>query len=156
MPEEYPAWAGTKYIEPCLKTTFADGVRDTVLRFVRAELVDGAQPTLRITLHDEYYPLELALYYRVHEQHDLIERWVEITNAGSTPVALERVFSALWHLPWGGQYRLSYLTGRWFDEWQLHREPLPAGVKVVDSRRLTTSHASNPWFAIDRGGADLL
>ena len=41
MQEEYPAYAGTKYTEPCLKTTFADGVRDTVLRFAGAEVVEG-------------------------------------------------------------------------------------------------------------------
>ena len=90
----------------------------------------------------------------MHEQHDLIERWVEIKNTGDTPLNLERVFTALWHLPWGGQYRLSYVYGRWFDEWQLHREPLQAGVKALESRRLTTSHQSNPWFAVDRGSAD--
>ncbi len=157
--EEYPAYAGAKYVEPCLKTTFADGVRDTVLRFAGVEEVTGEEaaggkPTLRVTLVDEYYPLEVLLYYRAHEEHDLIERWAEIKNTGEAPVALERVFSALWHLPWGGQYRLSYLTGRWFDEWQLHRQPLDVGIKVCESRRLTTSHASNPWFALDRGGAD--
>ncbi|MBK8047485.1 MAG: hypothetical protein IPK16_10385 [Anaerolineales bacterium] len=32
-PEEYPAYAGVKYSEPCLKATFANGVRDTVLKF---------------------------------------------------------------------------------------------------------------------------
>jgi alpha-galactosidase len=154
MLEEYPAYAGTKYVEPCLKTTFGDGVRDTVLRFAVAEVITGDKPQVRVTLHDEHYPLRLVLGYRLHEQHDLIERWVEVKNEGDTPTNLERVFTALWHLPWGGQYRLSYVYGRWFDEWQLHREPLQAGVKVVESRRLTTSHTSNPWFAVDRGNAD--
>ena len=54
----------------------------------------------------------------------------------------------------GGQYRLSYVSGRWFDEWQHPREPLQAGVKALESRRMTTSHQSNPWFAVDRGSAD--
>ena len=27
-PEEYPAHGGLKFVEPCLKATFADGVRD--------------------------------------------------------------------------------------------------------------------------------
>lgn len=153
-PEEYPAYAGTKYVEPCLKTTFADGVRDTVLHFVEAEVQQAGKPMLRVTLHDVHYPLAVTLCYRLHEQHDLIERWAEITNEGDTPIALERVFSALWHLPWGGEYRLSSLTGRWFDEWHLQCEPLLRGAKVLESRRLTTSHSANPWFAVDRGGAD--
>ena len=154
MQEEYPAYAGTKYIEPCLKTTFADGVRDTVLRFGGAEIVEGDKPGVRVMLRDEHYPLAVAVCYSVHEEHDLVERWIEIKNTGDTPVDVERIFTALWHLPWGGEYRLSYLYGRWFDEWQLHREPLQAGVKTLESRRITTSHQSNPWFAVDRGSAD--
>src|SRR5690606_13531957 len=73
---------------------------------------------------------------------------------GDAPITLERVWSAMWHLPWGGQYRLSHLFGRWMEEWQLRRELLQPGVKVKESRRITTSHSANPWFAIDRGGAD--
>ena len=155
VPEEYPAYAGAKFVEPCLKTTFADGVRDTVLRFGAAEVV--GENELRVTLRDAHYPLTVVLCYRVHETHDLIERWAEISNTGNTggaPITLERVWSALWHLPWDGQYRLSHLFGRWFEEWQLRRELLQPGVKVKESRRITTSHNANPWFAIDRGGAD--
>ena len=153
-PEEYPAYAGAKYVEPCLKATFADGVRDVVLTFAGADAVEAPQPELRITLRDAHYPLDVVLHYRAHEAHDLIERWVEVTNRGDAPVTLERVWSALWHLPWGGDYRLSHLSGRWLDEWQLQREPLRPGVKVMESRRITTSHHAKPWFAVDRGAAD--
>lgn len=65
--------------------------RDTVLRFAGVEVQKESKPTLRVTLHDDYYPLTVTLCYRAHEQHDLIERWAEITNAGNTPVNLERV-----------------------------------------------------------------
>jgi alpha-galactosidase len=147
-PEEYPAYAGVKYSEPSLKVTLANGVRDTVLQFVAAEVADD---TLILTLRDANYPLSVALHYRVHADHDLIERRVAVTNTGAEPATLERVWSADWHLPWGGDYRLSHVSGRWFDEWQLHREPLVAGVKIRESRRLTTSHHANPWFAVDRG-----
>ena len=122
-PEEYPAYAGAKYVEPCLKATFADGVRDVVLTFAGADAVEAPQPELRITLRDAHYPLDVVLHYRAHEAHDLIERWVEVTNRGDAPVTLERVWSALWHLPWGGDYRLSHLSGRWLDEWQLQAAP---------------------------------
>ncbi len=152
--EEYPAYAGAKYVEPCLKATFADGVRDVVLTFAGAEVVAGPLPELRVTLRDAHYPVEVLLHYRVHEAHDLVERWVEIINHGAAPVTLERAWSALWYLPWGGDYRLSHLSGRWLDEWRLQREPLRPGVKVKESRRITTSHHAKPWFAVDRGNAD--
>src|SRR4051812_705927 len=35
--EEYPGYEDIKFIDPCLKVTFADGVRDVVLRFEAAE-----------------------------------------------------------------------------------------------------------------------
>ena len=46
------------------------------------------------------------------------------------------------------------MFGRWFEEWQIRRELLQPGVKVKESRRITTSHTANPWFAVDRGAAD--
>jgi alpha-galactosidase len=153
-PEEYPGYAGMRYGEPCLKMTFADGVRDVVLRFVAAEVADDATPELRIHLRDVVYPLRVTLHYRLHEDYDLIERWVVIANNGDTPISVERIWSAQWHLPPGGDYRLSHLTGRWADEMHLRREPLVHGCKVLESRRLHTSHQHNPWFALDRGDAD--
>jgi alpha-galactosidase len=149
--EEYPAESGLKYIEPCFKALYADGVRDTVLRFEKAEQV---QDELRIHLRDDHEHLQFILHYRVHAAHDLLERWTDVINSGSTVITLERVLSAQWHLPRAGSYRLSHLSGHWADEWKLCREALTAGTKVLESRRLTTSHHANPWFAVDAGNAD--
>ena len=51
VPEEFPGHAGAKYIDPCLKVSFADGVRDVVLTFDSSELVQIASTkwTLNIT-----------------------------------------------------------------------------------------------------------
>ncbi len=151
LAEEYPAWAGLKYIEPCLKATFADGVRDVVLRFVEARREGDA---LTIELRDAIYPLAVELHYRLHAGHDLIERWAVLRNLGSSPIALERVWSAQWHVPTALARRLSHLTGRWADEWHLERVPLARGVTRLESRRLVTSHHHHPWFALDDGRAD--
>ncbi len=152
--EEFPAYAGPKYIDPCLKVTFFDGVRDTLLNYFSAEIKDlkGVQELI-LTLNDAYYPLQVKLHYRCHVEHDLIERWAEVENLGDHPITIERAFSAQWHFPRGSQYRLSHLAGRWLDETHLHREILHPGKLVLESRRLTTSHNANPWFALDRGSA---
>jgi alpha-galactosidase len=150
VPEEYPAHGGVKYVEPCLRVSFADGVRDLALRFAGAEVV-GEE--LRVRLRDAHYPLEVALHYRAHPAHDIVERWATLSNRGDAPVTLERAFSALWHLPRGEGYRLTHLTGRWADEGHLRRETLLHGVKVLESRRIATSHHHNPWFAVDQGAA---
>ena len=149
--EEYPAETGLKYIEPCFKATYPDGVRDTVLRFEKAEHSDNE---LRIHLRDAHEPLSLLLYYRLHAQYDLIERWAEVVNTGDAPITLERVFSAHLHLPRARPYHLSHLHGRWADEFHLTREPLTNGVKVLESRRLTTSHHASPWFAVDHSASE--
>src|SRR5258706_11834589 len=59
IPEEYPAYGGVKYIEPCLKVNFADGVRDLVLCFESAEPRGDA---LDIHLRDVHYPLRVTLH----------------------------------------------------------------------------------------------
>lgn len=153
-PEEYPGYGGLSYIDPCLKVTFADGVRDLVLQMDPANEASFSQTELTIHLRDAYYPLRVTLHYRVHPDYDLIERWVTLYNEGDQSITIERVFSAQWHLPGHENYRLTHVNGRWLDEFHLRREPLLPGIKVLESRRLTTSHQHNPWFALDRNHAD--
>jgi len=148
LPEEFPVFRGMFYQEPCLKATFSDGVRDTVLMF---DFTQTSQDGLRIDLKDVYYPLRVELHYRVHAKYDLIERWAEIYNESNQPITLERIFSAKWHFPNNQTYYFSHLAGRWYEEFRLYREELTPGVKVLESRRITTSHHHNPWFAIDKG-----
>ncbi len=150
-PEEYPGNNDIKFIEPAIKVTFADKVRDVVLRFSMAEVKDNA---LFIHLKDAAYPLRVTLVYRPLVEFDLIERYAILHNDGQDSIALERVFSAQWHLPYGDKYRFSHLAGRWLDEFHLIREPLTKGVKVIESRRIHTSHHHNPYFAVDKGNAD--
>jgi alpha-galactosidase len=147
VPEEYPGYGGSSYVEPCLKVTFHDGVRDVVLAFQGSEIRDGE---LRLSFHDAQYALLVTLHYRVHEDLDLIERRVTLENRGTEAMTVERAFSAQWHFPQRESYRLSHLAGRWLEETQLVREPLTPGLKILESRRLTTSHHHNPWFAVDR------
>ncbi|MFL5733852.1 MAG: alpha-galactosidase [Chloroflexia bacterium] len=154
-PEEYPGHGGIKFIDPCLKVTFANGVRDVVLRFAGYDLRDGPRDTseLQVHLKDRDYPLRVTLHYRVHEAYDLVERWATVANDDTAPIWIRRVWSAQWHMPTGVDYRLTHVSGRWLDEMHLRREPLTHGVKILESRRLTTSHQHNPWFAVDAGTA---
>ena len=151
--QEYPVYGGPDYTDPCLKLRFHDGVRDVVLRFESAETPLGDVPELCIHLRDEVYPLRVSLHYRLHEAHDLIERWVTLHNLGDAPIHLERVFSAQWHLPPGRAYTMRHMTGRWLDEWHMHRTALPEGITAIESRRMATSHHAHPWFSVDAGHA---
>lgn len=153
LQEEYPAYAGSSYIEPSIKVNLPDGVRDLVLDFVHAEVRDGDQHLI-IHLKDHFYAVKLELHYVIHPVYDLIERYAVLTNHTDNPISIERIFSAQWHMPVGDNHRLSYVHGKWAEETQLLRDTLQVGTKILESRRLTTSLHANPWFMLDRGNAD--
>jgi alpha-galactosidase len=148
-PQEYPGWGAELYNEPALKATYANGNRDVVLHVVDSH-IDGN--TLEIQLKDIASDLKVRLYHRVYEDLGMIERWSRIENGTSGDITLESAQSAAWSLPHGVGYGWHYLTGHWGSEWQLQSEPLKTGAHVIESRRGSTSHQANPWFAIDRTG----
>ncbi len=95
---EYPAWGGFLYTEPCLKVTFADSVRDLVLVYSQhhQEIGQEGLPVLVITLKDNYYPLEIDLYYKVVPRYNLIQHWTVICNTSQEWLEVEAALSAAW------------------------------------------------------------
>jgi alpha-galactosidase len=150
-PEEYPGWGGMRYAEPCLKATFADGVRDLALKYVSHE-VRGNE--LSVRLKDIGYDLFVTLHYRVWPASDILSRHAVVENRTKGNVVLESAASGVWHVPAGEGYRLSHLAGRWGAETLLFREPVQPGKKILESRRGNTSHQANPWFALDRDASE--
>lgn len=146
-PDEYPAWGGGRFYETCLKITRADGVRDVVLKYARHR-IQGT--VLEVDTRDEKDAIHVTLVYRVFPE-GMIRRHAKVTNATGAPFTIESAQSAVWNLPPGEGYRLTYLTGRWAGETQLIREPIQPGMKVLESRRGNTGQV-NPWFAIDGPG----
>jgi len=150
-PQEFPGWGGGRYIEPCLKVTLPDGVRDLVLKYVTHRI---AGDDLEIDLKDTAYDLAVTLHYRVFPETGMIRKSAVIVNHTPNGLTVESSQSGSWTLPRGDGYRLTYLSGRWAGEWQINQEPIQPGVKVIESRRGNTSHQANPWFAIDDGQAN--
>ncbi len=70
-----------------------------------------------------------------------------------SPSLIEQAAAAAFALP-PAHYTLNYLTGRWAGEWTLKQETIHPGARVLESRRGSTGHQANPWFAIGRGDAD--
>ena len=148
-PQEYPAWGAGLYTEPALKATYADGNRDVVLHYAGQQI---SGDTLEVDLKDIAAALEVQLYYRVFPDTGVLERWSRILNKTNQPITLESAQSASWTLPQGDGYGWHYLTGHWGGEWQYHSQPIQTGLQVIESRRGSTSHQANPWFAVDRPG----
>jgi alpha-galactosidase len=148
--EEFPAWGGPRYYEPAVKLSREDGNRDLVLRYASYRI---QQNDLDIVLKDINDAIEVTLHYRVYPEHGILRRSATIRNGTTRPLTLESAQSAVWNLPPGEGYQLTYLTGRWAAETQMNHEAIHEGQKVLESRKGHTSHNFNPWFAIDSGDA---
>src|SRR6266581_5361933 len=146
-PQEYSGWGGGLFTEPALKVAFADGNRDLVLHFVDAN-PNGPQ-SLEILLKDISREVYVRLRYSMDSETGILARSASIENREKQPILLEQVAAAQWTLP-PARYLLSYLTGRWAGEWTLDQEPIHPGARVIESRRGSTGHQANPWFAISR------
>ncbi len=143
-PLEYPGWGGGLPYEPAVKISFPNGNRSLQLQFVDAR-VTGDE--LEITTKDILAPIFVHLFYRTYPE-GVLARWSHIENRGKDTVTVEQAGSATYNLPPSPNYELSSLTGRWGAEWQLATETLRPGIHILESRRGSTSHQSNPWFAI--------
>ena len=67
--------------------------------------------TLTVTLKDKFYPLEIALKYRIQDNDDIITRWAEIKNTGNENITLDRAFSAELTLPSVKPYTIKNTNG---------------------------------------------
>src|SRR6266436_6253031 len=143
-PQEYTAWGAGLFTEPALKVSFADGNRDLVLHFVRAS-PNGPQ-SLDVLLKDISREIYVTLRYSIDPESGVLARSAIIENKEKQPITIEQAAAAQWTLP-PARYTLSYLTGRWAGEWTLNQEQILGGARVIESRRGTTGHQANPWFA---------
>jgi alpha-galactosidase len=146
-PQEYAGWGAGLFTEPALKVSFADGNRDLVLHFVQAT-PNGAQ-SLEVVLKDISREVYVTLKYFIDADSGILSRSANIENREKQPIVVEQAAAAQWTLP-PDRYMLSYLTGRWAGEWTLNQEPIHPGARVIESRRGSTGHQANPWFAISR------
>jgi alpha-galactosidase len=146
-PQEYAGWGAGLFTEPALKVSFADGNRDLVLHFVGAT-PNGAQ-SLEVVLKDISREVYVTLRYSIGADSGILSRSANIENREKQPIVIEQAAAAQWTLP-PDRYMLSYLTGRWAGEWTLNQEPIHTGARVIESRRGSTGHQANPWFAISR------
>jgi alpha-galactosidase len=148
-PQEYAGWGAGLFAEPALKVTFADGNRDLVLHYashtVKANGFD-------IVLKDVKRKVAVTLHYAVDPETGILARWATIENGEALSVTVEQAAAAAWALP-PAHYTLNYLTGRWAGEWTLNQETVRQGARVIESRRGSTGHQANPWFAIAAGAA---
>ncbi len=146
-PQEFAGWGAGLYVEPALKITFPDGNRDLVLHYL-SHNINGDRLTIR--LKDVEREVFVDLHYDIDTATGVLGRSAVIENRTSAPLVIEQAAAATWTLPHGTDYTLDYLTGRWAGEDQFQQEKIVPGARVLESRRGSTGHQNNPWFAIER------
>ncbi|MGA8090204.1 MAG: alpha-galactosidase [Terracidiphilus sp.] len=146
-PQEYAGWGAGLFVEPALKVTFADGNRDLVLHYDRHETTSDG---FNIVLKDIKRQVFVTLRYSMDAGSGILARSATIENKEAQPITIEQAAAAAWALS-AAHYTLNYLTGRWAGEWTLTQETLHPGARVIESRRGSTGHQANPWFAIEAG-----
>ncbi|MDQ2833877.1 MAG: alpha-galactosidase [Acidobacteriota bacterium] len=143
--QEYAGWGGGLYVEPALKVAFANGNRDLALRY-QSNRIDASG--LTVVLKDISEEVYVELHYSVDAATGIVGRSAVVVNRTKGPVTVGQAAAATWNLPRGDDYELYSLAGRWAGEWQLSERRIVAGATVLESRRGSTGHQNNPWFAI--------
>ena len=153
-PLEYVGWGGQRYDEPSLKVEYADGTRGIEWHLVASDVAREAEATtLVLSLADLVYPLRVELCYRTFEGSDVLERWVRLAHRGDQgSIVVRLAHSANWWMPVRGWWRLTSLHGGWGWETQPAQRVLGHEKVVLESRRGTTSHELQPFFALDPEG----
>ena len=145
--QEYPGWGAAFYGEPALKLSFPDGNRDLVLHY-RSHRIEGER--LLVQLADISRDVRVELRYGIDAETGILARSARIENHTRAALVVEQAAAAAWSLPAADDYRLYSLSGRWAGEWNLDERRLAPGITVLESRRGSTGHQNNPWFAVAR------
>ncbi|RUS45576.1 alpha-galactosidase [Cohnella sp. AR92] len=163
LPQEYPGYGTSDFRSPAYQVRLANGTSVTEFKVVSHRIVAGKPAleglpsvyaeseqeaeTLEVVLEDEAAKLRLIAGYTVFRDSDAIARNVRIENFGEATVRVQRLLSASVDLP-HANYEAVHLWGTWARERHVARRALMPGVQAIESRRGSSSHMHNPFYAL--------
>lgn len=166
---EYPGSGRGDFRSPAYEVQAEDGSTAVDLFYIGHEITEGkpvleglpatlasapgAAETLQIFLEDPLTGLKAALSYTVFRDFPVIARSVQFTNAGTQTLTLGRALSLSLDLE-GEGLRWLQLSGAHIKERHPVLRDLKDGTVSVESRRGTSSHQQNPFFALLTPEAD--
>ena len=148
--EEFPVYGSLRYKEHCLKASFIDGCRELVYGYEGYQ-IDGDE--LIIKLKDIHYDFDMNLHYKVHEEYDLIERYITIKNNSKDVIEIEKIHSGQFHIPYE-DLTFSNVHGHWGAEQQQFKQKVNYGKIVIENRRGISTHNHNPYFILDKDATE--
>lgn len=106
----------------------------------------GAE-TLIIILKDQLYELYLELSYTIFADQNVIARSNLLRNASDERIYVNKLASLNLDFPVQA-LDLIHLNGTWSRERMIERERITPGIKLLDSKRGSSSHHQNPFAAL--------
>ena len=164
IPSELTNYGRGDYREPAILVENPAGDRISELLYAGHEILsekpkisgmpsmDGGE-TLVLHLKDTLTDFEADLYYTAYDDCNVIARRVVYRNGNNGRSILRRAYSFSMSLP-GNAYRMLSLHGAWCRERRMEIIPIHHGVVSIDSKRLSSSAALNPFMGILSENAD--
>jgi alpha-galactosidase len=156
LPSEFSALGGRHVRGAELVVDHGDGLVGARLVWEPNGVVvvaDGAVTRLTAAGCDTTRHLAVELVIETSRAHDVVRKWVTLTNVGPRSLRLERAFGPAWELPIGPGTSIDCLAGAWSREFTPFRVALPVGELSLGSRQGITSHTFSPTLrvaALDR------
>ncbi|MFZ2694882.1 MAG: alpha-galactosidase [Lactococcus raffinolactis] len=161
--QEFPSYGHGDFRNPAVQIKQTNGSSITEFVYDSYEIISGKPildglpatyvegdeeaETLVITLIDKLLNLKLKLSYTIYAQRNVIARNALLENNGTAPVVIEKLASLSVDLP-EQDLELISLPGRHVKEREIERQTIQRGTRIIDSKRGTSSHQSNPFIAI--------
>ena len=165
IPAEYPFYGNPDLKTPAFSAEYKDGSRITEAVYHSHKISDGKPKlsglpatytesdseaqTLEITLRDSVTGMDIILCYTAYADIDAICRSVRVENHGADTIKLTSVLSASLDFL-DKDFDFVSLGGTWSRENHISRQPLFFGTQLVESRRGSSGHIHNPFFALAR------
>lgn len=108
---------------------------------------EGEAETLTLVLEDKVSQLNLEISYSIFSYLNVITRSAKLINFGAQKVEINRLASLSLDFP-ATNFDLLHLNGTWARERYLTRESVNTGIKVLDSKRGSSSHQQNPFAVL--------
>lgn len=163
LPLEFPGHGFGDFREPAYNLKLENGSRINDFRYDSYQIIAGKPrleglpalyteaeseaETLIITLKDSVSKLTLNLSYTIYEEYAAIARSTQLINESEEVVEINQLASQSLDFP-NRELELIHLNGTWARERQLTREAIQTGIKVLDSKRGSSSHQQNPFVAL--------
>ncbi|SEM64791.1 alpha-galactosidase [Paenibacillus sp. OV219] len=163
LPQEYPGYGSGDLRSPAYAVQLPNGTTVTELLYESHTIMQGKPEleglpavyteqdseaqTLIITLADKLASLTVELSYTIFEAYDAVIRSARIKNDSTGVMQLTRALTASVDLP-HDRFDMLQLSGAWVRERYVHKRPLTPGLQAIESRRGSSSHMNNPFFAL--------